>query len=53
LIHNKETTMEGYSQTEFHEFVDEEDEEEEVNIKKSKVKYSTILKEEDFINEEE
>lgn len=47
--------MEGYSQTKFHEFVDEEDEEEEeeMNIKKSKVKYSTILKEEDFINEEE
>ena len=44
--------MEGYSQTKFHEFVDEE-EEEEMNIKKSKVKYSTILKEEDFINEEE
>jgi hypothetical protein len=46
--------MEGYSQAEFHEFIEEDEEEDEEDVlKKSKLKYSTILKEEDFINEEE
>lgn len=47
--------MEGYSQSEYHIFEDgddEDDEEDEDIIQKSKIKY-TVLKEEDFIDEEE
>ena len=45
--------MEGYSKTEIHIFEDEDDDEDEdeLNVQK-KVKY-TVLKEEDFIDEEE
>lgn len=50
LIHQ----MEGYSKTEIHIFEDEDDDEDEdeLNVQKTKVKY-TVLKEEDFIDEEE
>lgn len=44
--------MEGYSQSEYHIFEDGDDEEDEDIIQKSKIKY-TVLKEEDFIDEEE
>lgn len=47
--------MEGYTQSEYHEFDDEEDEEDEefiLKLKQSKtVKYSIILKEEEFIED--
>lgn len=39
--------MEGYSQSEYHTFTNEEDEDEEDDILKQKVKY-TLLKEEEF-----
>lgn len=49
LIHQ----MEGYSKTEIHTFEDgDEDDEDEDIIQKNKIKY-TLLKEEDFIDEEE
>lgn len=44
--------MEGYSKDEYKEFSDEEDDEEEPQFKKRKLKYSNILKEESFIEEE-
>lgn len=46
--------MEGYSQSEYHifDYDCEDDEEDEDIIQKSKIKY-TVLKEEDFIDEEE
>jgi hypothetical protein len=46
--------MEGYTQSEYHEFLEEDDEEEEEEDdwkKKKKIKYSTILKEEAFIED--
>ena len=47
--------MNGYTQNEYHTFIDEteEDEDEELwkRIKTKKIKYSTILKEEDFIED--
>jgi hypothetical protein len=46
--------MEGYTQSEYHEFLEEDDEEEEEEEdwkKKKKIQYSTILKEEDFIED--
>ncbi len=42
--------MDGYSNTEYSEFIDE-DEEDEDALKKQKVKYM-VLKEEDFIQDE-
>lgn len=45
--------MEGYTQSEYHEFDDEEEDEEFIlKLKQSKtVKYSIILKEEEFIED--
>lgn len=46
--------MEGYSQSEYHVFVDDDDEDEDEDDewrKKQKIKYSTILKEEEFIDD--
>ena len=46
--------MEGYTQSEYHEFVDDDDEEEDEDENwksKKKLKYSVILKEESFIEE--
>lgn len=46
--------MEGYTQSEYfliEEEDDDEEDEEEVLKKKTKIKYSTILKEEEFIEE--
>ena len=45
--------MEGYTQSEYHEFVEEDDEDEDDVEwkKKNKIRYSTILKEEEFIDE--
>lgn len=42
--------MEGYTQSEYHEFVyeDDEDEDEGEELKKKKIKYTPILKEEEF-----
>lgn len=44
--------MEGYSQSEYYNFEDDDEDEDEEEILKPKVKY-TVLKEEDFIDEEE
>ncbi len=47
--------MEGYTQSEYHTFIDDddsdEDDDEELLKKRSKLKYSTILKEEEFIED--
>jgi hypothetical protein len=48
--------MEGYTQNEYHNFIDDDDddpeeEDDEILKPKKKIKYSTILKEEEFIEE--
>lgn len=44
--------MEGYTQNEYHTFVDDEDDDDDDQWKKkNKIKYSTILKEEEFIED--
>lgn len=44
--------MEGYTQSEYHNFVDDDDDDEEEVLKNKKsIKYSTILKEEEFIED--
>jgi hypothetical protein len=42
--------MEGYTQSEYHKFIDDEedDEDEGEELKKKKIKYTFILKEEEF-----
>lgn len=48
--------MEGYTRSEYAEALedsDEEEDEEEILPQKRTIKYSTILKEEEFIDEEE
>lgn len=44
--------MEGYTQNEYHTFVDDDEEDDDDQWKKkNKIKYSTILKEEEFIED--
>ena len=40
--------MEGYTQSEYYIFTEDEDEDEENPLQKSKVKYTTLLTEEEF-----
>ena len=46
--------MEGYTQSEYYKFTEMEydDEDDEVSLKKKKVNYTHILKEEDFFEDE-
>lgn len=45
--------MEGYSQNEYFKFTEQEDEDEDDDDwKKKKIKYTTILKEEEFVEED-
>lgn len=44
--------MEGYSHNEYYNFEAEDEDDEDDEVLKTKVKY-TVLKEEDFIDEEE
>ena len=48
--------MEGYTQSEYYKFTeneDEEDDEDEISLSKKKVNYTNILKEEDFEDDDE
>jgi hypothetical protein len=49
----KKQRMDGYTHSEYHNFSEdeEEDEDEDDTLKKTKIKY-TILKEEEFIDDE-
>ena len=45
--------MEGYTQSEYHIFTEEdEDEEEENPLQKSKVKYTVLLTEDEFLEDD-